>query len=442
VIELAFGAAFATGGALLPVHFPSGRRMQLVFVHAVFALFLVAGPRAAIAVALAAWVPPAVRALLRPAENVARWRQLVALVPAPLAATVAVGVGHATGVPLGVTYPLPVYGVRAIVVCGVVLWSTFLSFIAAKELLSRALWAEAEPVDPPTPYERAGVQYALATVVAGPLQLQTHGFYVLGNAWLWAGSIAWSFLLHVVVAAEARSMAKTHRLMQQLAASERLAAIGEVTARVAHQMRHQIGLMGMSLHRIESRLGHLGEEDAAVFRAELGKLESAQDELRRVLAGEKAGAGGRPMEPVPASLAWTEIIRAQLRRLAPIAEERGIRLEADLDGMPDGGPRDADKLGEGWFNVLENAIVAAESSVRVSVRRDASAFELCVEDDGPGMSESRLARATEPFFTTKPGGTGMGLAIARAVVEEEGGSLALSRREPQGIRATLRFPRR
>jgi signal transduction histidine kinase len=443
VIELAIGATFASIGALLPVVFPSGRRWQLVLVHAVFALLLVAGPRAALAAAWIAAVLPAVRVLAWPPADAPRARLLLALAPAPVALTVAVLAGHAATLALGGTYPLDIHGFHAIFVCGVVLWVTFFGFIAVKELLERRLAVRIDGDDEPVVHEGAGVQYVLAVVVGGPLQLQTHGFYVLGATWMWASSIAWSFLLHVIIAARARADARTVRLLRQLAASERLAAIGETTARVAHQMRHQIGLIGMSLHSIESRLGHLGADDAAVLRAELEKLQHAQDELRRVLVGGPGGDG--VPSPPPSSAppaAWTKVVRDQLDRLAPLAQERGVRLHVDLSGLPETGPVDPDKLGQGWFNVVENALAAAASTVRVYVRRDGSAFDLCVEDDGPGMSEASLPRATEPFFTTKPGGTGMGLAIARAVVEEEGGSLALARRDPHGIRATLRFPSR
>jgi len=84
--------------------------------------------------------------------------------------------------------------------------------------------------------------------------------------------------------------------------------------------------------------------------------------------------------------------------------------------------------------------VAARRGVRVDAATRDGGLVLSVVDDGPGMQREVLARATEPFVTTKPDGTGMGLAIARAAVGEEGGALRLANGQTGGLRVELIFP--
>jgi two-component system sensor histidine kinase RegB len=95
-------------------------------------------------------------------------------------------------------------------------------------------------------------------------------------------------------------------------------------------------------------------------------------------------------------------------------------------------------------NLLANAFdaTAPDGSVRLSVSTQAAELAFSVADDGPGMSESVLGRATEPFFTTKPRGQGMGLGLflAQSVAEQMGGRLELSSRVGRGTVVTLSLP--
>ena len=92
--------------------------------------------------------------------------------------------------------------------------------------------------------------------------------------------------------------------------------------------------------------------------------------------------------------------------------------------------------------MLENAISAAADRVAVALQRDGDWLVISVTDDGPGMSDDLIARATEPFVTTKQHGSGMGLAITRAVVEEEDGTLEIANGRDGGLVVRLRLPLR
>ena len=111
------------------------------------------------------------------------------------------------------------------------------------------------------------------------------------------------------------------------------------------------------------------------------------------------------------------------------------------------GPRliisaDGDQLDQLLINLLRNATDAALETgggVRAGWTRNADSIEVWVEDDGPGLSNT--SNLFVPFFTTKPGGSGIGLVLSRQIAEAHGGSLVLrNRRDSHGCRALLRLP--
>jgi signal transduction histidine kinase len=126
---------------------------------------------------------------------------------------------------------------------------------------------------------------------------------------------------------------------------------------------------------------------------------------------------------------------------------RTVSLEQRLNVAIVPGPRliisaDGDQLDQLLINLLRNATDAALETgggVRAGWTRNADSIEVWVEDDGPGLSNT--SNLFVPFFTTKPGGSGIGLVLSRQIAEAHGGSLVLrNRRDSHGCRALLRLP--
>ena len=149
--------------------------------------------------------------------------------------------------------------------------------------------------------------------------------------------------------------------------------------------------------------------------------------------------------------AYARLARLPKPRLAPVEVGPWVRRVAGLETRmrvtlrP--GPEltiraDGDQLEQLLINLLRNAVDAAEETkgeVRVGWARNGTYLDVWVEDDGPGLANT--ANLFVPFFTTKPGGSGIGLVLSRQIAEAHGGTLTLENRRPgPGCQARLRLP--
>lgn len=149
---------------------------------------------------------------------------------------------------------------------------------------------------------------------------------------------------------------------------------------------------------------------------------------------------------------YARLARLPKPRLSSVNVEEWVRrvasLETRLPVTVTGGPgivlqADADQLDQLLINLVRNAVDAAlvtGGGVRIGWVKQDGALELRVDDEGPGLAND--ANLFVPFFTTKPGGTGIGLALCRQIAEAHGGTVSLANRPGErGCRATLRLPR-
>jgi signal transduction histidine kinase len=138
-----------------------------------------------------------------------------------------------------------------------------------------------------------------------------------------------------------------------------------------------------------------------------------------------------------------------VRRVAMLVELEARRRSVGIEVVRGGASElsaDPDQLQQVVLNLLRNALDAAPAGtvVKLSVGGDGDWLELLVDDDGPGLADSVRPHLFEPFHTTKAdrGGSGLGLSVVKSIVQEHGGSVALSVREPSGCRVVVRLPRK
>ncbi len=227
-------------------------------------------------------------------------------------------------------------------------------------------------------------------------------------------------------------------LLAEIETQDKLASLGEFSARIIHQTRHQLGLMGISIHKLNKQLNNSAEVDLDLIRSELTILNDIQDKLRLSLKEE---LNIEPSGELTDKRSYKEVIEEEVDNLRLLARQKGIAIRLAF------GEKMSEKIAaqlpeefsQGLFNVIENALAVAEASIVVSTSRQGDNLIVEIQDDGPGIPEELMEAVLKPFVTTKPDGNGMGLAIASGVVRKEGGRLELINHAHAGGGLTVRF---
>lgn len=227
-------------------------------------------------------------------------------------------------------------------------------------------------------------------------------------------------------------------LLGQMETQDKLASLGEFSARIIHQTRHQLGLMGISIHRLNKQLNG-NEVDIEQIKQELATLNDIQDKLRLSLKEE---LNIEPSGELTDKRSYKEVIEEEVDNLRQMARQKGviIRLVFGEKVSATMAAKLPEEFSQGIFNVIENALAVAQDSIAVSTSQEGGYLLCDVQDDGPGIPEDIIDAVLKPFMTTKPDGNGMGLAIASGVVRKEGGSLELKNRPGCGLTVRFKIP--
>jgi signal transduction histidine kinase len=216
-------------------------------------------------------------------------------------------------------------------------------------------------------------------------------------------------------------------LSRRTARLERLAEIGTMSAALAHEIRNPLGtIKGFAQLSRQAATEQVGGFQDLILR-EVGRLEKLVNDLL---------SSARPRAPRIQSVTWAEI----QTRLPPSGVDSGVSLEYAGGGQTLF-ETDPDLMVEILHNLIRNALEASDAG-RVRVRAGVSEGwgVIRVDDEGAGLPPSARARLFEPFFSTKPTGTGLGLPICKSLLDRLGGKLSLTPRSPRGVRAEVRVP--
>ncbi len=231
-----------------------------------------------------------------------------------------------------------------------------------------------------------------------------------------------------------QDITEAHRLQVQVERSDRLAAMGEMAAQLAHQLRTPLAaalLYTANLENIDLS-DNLRVSLAQKAVARLKHLERLIQDMLLFARGEVLGR-----EPINVS----ELLQELQHTIEPLARSRAIRfhVEEPSETVTVQGNRKA--IFGALVNLLENALQAAgtggHGAVELVAQRVGDVLAFTVHDNGPGMSASVVSRLFEPFFTTRVEGTGLGLAIARGVARAHGGNIEVSSVPGNGTEFTL-----
>ena len=233
-------------------------------------------------------------------------------------------------------------------------------------------------------------------------------------------------------------MTEIERLTAAYEAQQRFAAIGEMAAEVAHQIRNPLAAI---------------QGFADLLRTEIaGSAGKAREFLDDLLKEVRTTEGivssflqlARPTRLELSTLDLGDTVRGLCRAMQPEFDRAGVGLEQDLAAPLAPIRADAKEVEQALANLMRNALEACAKGGRVVVRAapligDGQGVAVRVDDDGAGVPAEILPKLFSPFVTSKARGTGLGLSLAKKFVEAHGGSIALTPLA-KGTRAEIRLP--
>jgi two-component system sensor histidine kinase AtoS len=225
------------------------------------------------------------------------------------------------------------------------------------------------------------------------------------------------------------------RARDQIAQSEKLATLGQLAGAIAHEVKNPLAIIRSSVQNLTEDLPDEGSasESARFAIEEIDRLTRVTNSL---LAFARPVAVQRRKTSCAAILTQTELLAARMLSDRSIVLETNATVDAALEA-------DADLVCQVLLGLLGNAaeVTPAGGTIRLEGRAEGEDVELAVADRGPGVPREIKDRIFEPFFTTRSAGTGLGLAVARQIVEAHGGKIAVEDREGGGARFSVRLRR-
>lgn len=235
-----------------------------------------------------------------------------------------------------------------------------------------------------------------------------------------------------------RSLREKETVEANLRQAQRLSSLGTLAAGVAHDIRNPLNAIKLLAGHAEDTLRARDAADPSVRQVETIRKEV--DRLEDIVSSFLSLAREHELRPEPSRL--DRLLEESLALIEKDAEERGIRLTAELRAGDATVVVDPKQWSRAMLNVLINALDACPRGGRVRVfsRTSDAGCEVEIRDDGPGMTPEVAERAFDPYFTTKRTGTGLGLSITRGIIEEHGGTIGLTSTGGQGCQVLITMP--
>lgn len=227
-----------------------------------------------------------------------------------------------------------------------------------------------------------------------------------------------------------------HAMQESLERNTRLIALGQLVSNTMHELRGPLGAMLTSLHLVEKRVGDADPAARKGLERIHRSIRRCDDIITRLLDYSRYES----LAPEPTRIdQW-------LRALLHVqAMPEGVSLEFD-PGLGDRrGAVDRDRLQRALVHVIENAAQAIADGgkpgyIAVSTRAGGKSMEIRIADNGPGVPDECRADIFEPLFSGRSGRIGLGLPIARRIVEQHGGTIALDSHPDQGTTVIVTLP--
>lgn len=257
---------------------------------------------------------------------------------------------------------------------------------------------------------------------------------IFGFAILIVGILGMATIFHN----QQNHLRKVRSLETEISRQERLSELGNLAATVAHEIRNPLNSVSMGLQRLKGEFTPTqDQDDYARF------LELMQAEVRRLNSiVEQFLSLARPLNLKPEPLSVETFLNDITTFVAGDASSSNVKIDLKVaPGLP-ALQADPNYLKQLLLNLIRNGVEAMPQggTLTIDAQADKDSLRLTVSDHGTGMTAETLAHIFEPYFTTKPNGSGLGLSIARRIAEAHGGNLAVESNPGKGSRFRVLLP--
>ncbi len=228
------------------------------------------------------------------------------------------------------------------------------------------------------------------------------------------------------------------RESQRLLRLHQLAKLGELAGGLAHELKNPLSTIKLNLQLMQEDIAEVPGLEPT--RARVHTLRKEVDRLHHTLESFLRFAGRIELDRHP--MAVNAIINDMIDFFGPQASASRVRLHASLTEKNPVGNLDVNLIKQSLLNILLNAVQAMPNGGDLIIRTDAhdNTILLDVADTGVGIAPEQLPRLFEAFHTTKKGGTGLGLATTRRIIEEHGGHISVQSEPGRGTNFRVELP--
>jgi signal transduction histidine kinase len=238
-----------------------------------------------------------------------------------------------------------------------------------------------------------------------------------------------------------RELSEAYKRLQetfeQLRRSDRLAALGQLSAGIAHEIRNPLGSIKGSIEILEEEVpvDHPKHEFVGIIKEEVARLNSLIKEFLQF---------ARPPDPVVSLTDLNNVIDSTLTLLTRSAEDFQVEIRTILNPELPSIKLDPDQIRQVLLNVMLNSIQAMPEGglleIHTAANRDSRTVTVEIKDEGVGIKKEDLNRIFDPFFSTRPEGTGLGLSVSYQLRENNGGTISVHDNQGPGVTFCIEFP--
>jgi len=251
--------------------------------------------------------------------------------------------------------------------------------------------------------------------------------FLMSGVFLLAGALFFRGLYRL----QSRYVAKSREAEAERQEKERFREISAFTSGVAHEIKNPLNSLALVLELLGRRIAPEAKGELDLGKAQVRTISRIVDRFSRVI---------KPVRPEVEPVALDDVLRQAAESLAAEIPAASLRLQVE----PVPGARvtaDRELLVQALLNILKNAVEASpDAPVRMSGRRSGKRVRVVIRDEGPGMPEETAARVFDPFFTTKGEGMGIGLYLAKKLIEAHGGAVEVHSRAGEGTEFRIDLP--